>query len=214
MTPWPSLTSKTILEMIEKPFSDSAERNAAPILEVLRHEFSDCTAVLEIGSGTGQHAARFSRSLPHLRWQTSDLDENHSGIHAWVEDAALENLLTPLSLDVMTADVRAKAYDGVYSSNTAHIMSFDGVTRMFELVGKALVDAGVFCLYGPFRQNGNFNTASNAAFDEGLRARHPDMGIRELESLDDLGGDNGLVRVRLYAMPANNHLAVWRKKGK
>lgn len=204
----------TILQMTEKPFSDYAERNGAPILDVLRDEFSGCTAVLEIGSGTGQHAARFSRSLPHLRWQTSDLDENHSGIQAWVEHSALENLLMPLSLDVMTGDVRAESFDGVYSSNTAHIMSFVGVTRMFALVGKALVDDGVFCLYGPFRQGGKFNTASNAAFDESLRARHPNMGIRELESLDDLGRDNGLVRVRLYAMPANNHLAVWRKKGK
>lgn len=204
----------TILQMTEKPFSDYAERNGAPILDVLRDEFSGCTAVLEIGSGTGQHAARFSRSLPHLRWQTSDLDENHSGIQAWVEHSALENLLMPLSLDVMTGDVRAESFDGVYSSNTAHIMSFVGVTRMFALVGKALVDDGVFCLYGPFRQGGKFNTASNAAFDESLRARHPNMGIRELESLDELGRDNGLVRVRLYAMPANNHLAVWRKKGK
>ena len=114
----------------------------------------------------------------------------------------------------MTADVRAGSFDGAYSSNTAHIMSFDGVRRMFALVGKALVDDGVFCLYGPFRHGGKFNTVSNAAFDERLRARDPNMGVRELESLDDLGCDNDLARVRLYAMPANNHLAVWRKKGK
>ena len=200
--------------MTEKPFSDYAERNGAPILDVLRDVFSSCTAVLEIGSGTGQHAARFSRSLPHLTWQTSDLDENHDGIQAWVEHSALENLLPPLSLDVMTGDVLAGSFDGVYSSNTAHIMSFDGVRKMFSLVGKALVNDGVFGLYGPYRQGGKFNTASNAAFDESLRGRDPNMGIRELESLDDLGRDNGLSRVRLYAMPANNHLAVWRKKRK
>jgi len=200
--------------MAEKPFSDYAERNGAPILDVLRDEFSGCTAILEIGSGTGQHAARFSRSLPHVRWQTSDLDENHVGIEAWVKHSALENLLPPFSLDVMTADVRTGSFDGAYSSNTAHIMSFDGVRRMFALVGKALVDDGVFCLYGPFRHGGKFNTVSNAAFDERLRVRDPNMGVRELESLDDLGCDNDLARVRLYAMPANNHLAVWRKKGK
>jgi SAM-dependent methyltransferase len=198
--------------MSDKPFSEYAERNSGPILEVLRNELSDCINILEIGSGTGQHAHRFASELPNLLWQTSDLDENHDGIGAWVSGSQLANLLPPISLDVLTADVQAASFDAVYSANTAHIMSLDAVARMFSLVGKTLIPGGVFCLYGPFRQGGEFNTASNAAFDESLRSRNEEMGIRDIESLDAFGSKHGLLRERLYAMPANNHIAVWRKE--
>ncbi len=198
--------------MTDKPFADYAERNGGPILDVLKNEFSACKNVLEIGSGTGQHAARFARALPGLKWQTSDLDENHEGIRAWVKDSGLANLLPPLSLDVLTADVTAVSRDAVFSANTAHIMSFAAVTRMFALVGRALTGGGIFCLYGPFRQDGQFNTPSNEAFHEELRTRNPDMGVRDIESLDELGNEHGLSRVRLYAMPANNHIAVWERE--
>lgn len=198
--------------MTEKPFSEYAERNGGPILDVLRVEFSMCTTILEIGSGTGQHAVRFAEAIPQLCWQTSDVDENCKGIGAWVRESKLTNLLPPLSLDVLTANVPLGSYDGVFSANTAHIMSVDAVAKMFALAGNALADEGVFCLYGPFRQDGEFNTASNAAFDENLRSRNPDMGIRDIESLDTLGSQHGLFRSRLYAMPANNHIAIWRKE--
>jgi len=198
--------------MTERPFSEYAERNGGPILDVLRVEFSMCTTILEVGSGTGQHAVRFAEAIPQLCWQTSDVDENCNGIGAWVGESKLANLLPPLSLDVLTADVPDVSYDGAFSANTAHIMSVEAVANMFALVGNALADEGVFCLYGPFRQDGEFNTASNAAFDESLRSRNPDMGIRDIESLDTLGRQHGLSRTRLYAMPANNHIAVWRKE--
>jgi len=200
--------------MSNKPFSEYAERNSGPILEVLRNEFSNCKTILEVGSGTGQHAVRFASELPNLCWQPSDLDDNHNGISAWVSDSGLSNLLPPISFDVLTADVDVAFVDGVYSANTAHIMSVDAVAKMFCLVGKALSPLGVFCLYGPFRQGGEFNTASNAAFDESLRAVNAEMGIRDIESLDDLGSEHGLSRERLYAMPANNQIAVWRKTSK
>jgi SAM-dependent methyltransferase len=197
--------------MTDKPFSEYAERNGAPILDVLRKEFANSTKVLEIGSGTGQHAARIAKQLPFLQWQTSDLDENHDAIRAWVNDTGLANLLPPLSLNVLTSDVPAAFCDAVFSSNTAHIMSIEAVQKMFDIVGNALTDRGVFCLYGPFRQSGEFNTPSNAAFHRTLRSRDPAMGIRHLESLDDYAGDNNMVRARLYTMPANNHIAVWHK---
>jgi SAM-dependent methyltransferase len=200
------------LEMTERPFSEYAERNGGPILDVLRVEFAMCTTILEIGSGTGQHAVRFAEEIPQLCWQTSDVDGNCNGINAWVRDSKLTNLLPPLSLDVLTAEVPEASYDGVFSANTAHIMSFDAVVKMVALVGNALADDGVFCLYGPFRQHGEFNTASNAAFDENLRSRNPEMGVRDIESLDTLGSQHGLSRARLYAMPANNHIAIWRKE--
>jgi SAM-dependent methyltransferase len=198
-------------DMTDKPFSEYAERNGAPILDVLRKEFANSTKVLEIGSGTGQHAARIAKQLPFLQWQTSDLDENHDGIRAWVNDTGLANLLPPLSLNVLTSDVPAAFCDAVFSSNTAHIMSIEAVQKMFDIVGNALTDRGVFCLYGPFRQSGDFNTPSNAAFHRTLRSRDPAMGIRHLESLDDYARDNNMVRARLYTMPANNHIAVWHK---
>lgn len=198
--------------MTEKQYAESAQRNGAPILEVLLTEFAASTRVLEIGSGTGQHAALFAVAMPHLQWQTSDRDENHGGISARVDDRDLSNLLTPLSLDVRTAIVPEQSYDAVFSANTAHIMSFESVSKMFSLVGEALQNGGVFCLYGPFRQDGTFNTASNAAFHDSLRSRDPQMGIRDLENLDELGVQNAMQRSRLYAMPANNHLAVWQRE--
>jgi SAM-dependent methyltransferase len=199
--------------MTERPFAEYASRNAPPILEVLRHEFASFRDVLEIGSGTGQHAVTFASALPHLRWQTSDLDENHAGIRSWLAEVGVDNILPPLSLDVRDARVNAESFDAVFSSNTAHIMSQDAVGAMFSIVGRALRGGGRFCLYGPFRQGGAFNTPSNAAFDADLRGRDPSMGIRDLEALDELGDDAGLRRVRLYAVPSNNHIAVWEKEG-
>lgn len=198
--------------MADKPFSDYAERNSGPILDILVKEFTSISRVLEIGSGTGQHAVRFAAALPHLQWQTSDLVENHAGIRAWVNDSGLSNLQLPLALDVRTADIAATSFDAVYSANTSHIMGMPAVERMFDRVGAALTERGLFCLYGPFRQGGEFNTQSNADFHENLRARDPEMGIRHIEVLDELGSRNKLHRLRMYAMPANNHLVVWQKE--
>lgn len=199
--------------MTDKPYAEYAARNAAPILEILKHEFHGCTRVLEIGSGTGQHAVAFATTLDHLHWQTSDLDENHAGINAWLTASELENVAAPLSMDVRIADVDADAYDAVYSSNTAHIMGIDAVQSMFTLVGKTLRADGTFCLYGPFRTDGEFNTQSNADFDTDLRGRDAEMGIRDIETLDEFAAANGLQRQRLYAVPSNNYVAVWRKTG-
>lgn len=199
--------------MSEKPFAPATERNSLPILNVIRREFESASTVLEIGSGTGQHAVCFGEALDHLIWQTSELAENHTGIKAWLDEARLPNVKSPVEFNVLTAEVSPQSYDAVYSANTAHIMSFEAVAKMFSLVGTALREEGVFCLYGPFRQGGEFNTQSNADFDVSLRGRNPDMGIRDIEALDKLGESEGMVRERLYAMPANNGLAVWKKVG-
>ncbi len=200
--------------MTERAFAAAAVKNAAPILEVLRHEFRDCTEVFEVGSGTGQHAVVFAADLDHLQWQTSDLDENHAVIEAWIADAGIINIRAPLSVDVRTADFPPDAYDGVYSSNTAHIMSADAVRDMLVLVARALRPGGIFCLYGPFTKGGRFNTASNERFDQQLRRQDPDMGLRDLLVLEEQAARHGLERERLYAMPANNLLAVWRKESR
>jgi len=199
--------------MTDRPYAESTARNAAPILEVLKRELRDSQRVLEIGSGTGQHAVAFAAVLDHLHWQTSDLDEHHAGINAWIGASQIENVSAPLSIDVRTADVAVDGYDAAYSSNTAHIMGIDAVEKMYSLVGNALRVGGVFCLYGPFRRNGQFNTQSNADFDTNLRGRDPAMGIRDLEALDEFAAVNSLRRRRLYAVPSNNYVAVWRKTG-
>ena len=198
--------------MAERRFAEAAARNTGPILEVLQREFDGCTDVLEIGSGTGQHAATFAGAMPTLRWQTSDLDVHHDGIRAWLDHAQLDNLLEPLSLDVRTASLEPASFDAVFSANTAHIMGIDAVADMFSLVGDVLRADGIFCLYGPFRLDGHFNTASNEQFDTSLRQRNSQMGIRDLEALDDFGARSGLVRRRLYAMPSNNYVATWTRR--
>ena len=177
------------------------------------HEFRNCHSVLEIGSGTGQHAVEFARKLAHLSWQTSDLEPSHAGILQWIRESKLPNIRGPLVLDVLTATVMPGAYDAVYSSNTAHIMSYAAACRMFDLVGNTLVERGVFCLYGPFSRGGAFSTVSNSEFDASLRARNAAMGVRDLDDLDARAARNGMTLVRLYAMPTNNLMVVWHKTG-
>jgi hypothetical protein len=199
--------------MTEPLFAESAARNTWPILEVLQREFRGASEVLEIGSGTGQHAVVFGAELAPMRWQTSDLEENHAGINALIEQAGAGNVRAPLALDVRSAEMRPASFDAVFSANTAHIMGIEAVRAMFTLVGDALRAAGVFCLYGPFRMRGRFNTPSNAAFDRNLRARDAAMGIRDIEVLDEFGDLCGLQRQHLYAMPSNNFIGVWKKTG-
>jgi cyclopropane fatty-acyl-phospholipid synthase-like methyltransferase len=197
---------------VAKPYAEAADRNAAPIMGVLRYELRGCSTLFEIGSGTGQHAVTFAAELPALKWLTSDLEQSHGGIRAWIADSGLDNVLEPASFDVLSAEAPAITYDAVYSANTAHIMSYAAVRRMFELVGAMLGEQGVFCLYGPFSRGGAFSTPSNEAFDASLRARNANMGIRDLDDLEGLAGENRMELARVYALPANNLLVVWTRK--
>ncbi len=197
--------------MADLPNAPASLRNSNPILGVLRYELADCRNLLEIGSGTGQHAVHFSESMSGLTWQTSDLPKNHDGIRAHIAHSGLTNVKAPLTLDVRSAAKGAQTYDAVYTANTMHIMSFSAVTDMISLVSSLLNSGGVFVTYGPFRQSGRFNAESNANFDASLRRSDPDMGIRELEKIDSLAEAVGLRRTRSYAMPANNLLLIWLK---
>jgi len=197
--------------MSERPFAPATARNAGPILDVLGYELRNTRDLLEIGSGTGQHAVIFGAELLHLTWQTSDLEENHAGIHAWLRAAELSNVRQPLTVDVTNAVLPAESFDAVFSANTAHIMNFGAVEKMFALVSSVLTKNGVFCLYGPFRENDEFNTVSNAEFHRSLKAQDAAMGIRHLEDLDRFAAKGGMRRLRRYAMPANNCLIVWQK---
>lgn len=197
---------------MNKPFASAPARNAAPILGTLRQELRGRSTVFEIGSGTGQHAVAFAGAMPELTWQTSDLEQSHDGIRAWIDEAGLDNVVPPLEFDILTAAVPVERYDAIYSANTAHIMSVTAVQRMFELAGAMLEPGGLFCLYGPFSRGGRFSTRSNEEFDASLRARNASMGIRDIDDLEELAGRNGMVLARTYAMPANNLLVVWARQ--
>lgn len=196
-----------------RPDAPAARRNKQPILDVLRIEFRHCQSIFEIGSGTGQHAVFFASAMPWLTWQTSDLDENHPGIREWIASAGPPNVHKPVSLDVERPGGIDGRFDAVFSANTAHIMSVPAVRCMFEFVGCLLPDGGVFCLYGPLKQDGEFSSESNRRFDASLRSRDASMGIRDIGQLDDFAQRSSMHRKRLYAMPVNNQLAVWCKDG-
>ncbi|HKK04648.1 MAG TPA: DUF938 domain-containing protein [Gammaproteobacteria bacterium] len=196
-----------------KPFSESCEQNKQPILAVLREALADSRAVLEIGSGTGQHAVFFARELPYLTWYTSDRLEYHPGIRAWLEEAGLANVHGPAELDARQREWPAVEVDAVFSANTAHIMDWPAVEAMFAGVGRLLPADGVFCLYGPFNYGGRYTSQSNERFDAWLRARDPASGVRDFDDLEALARAAGLELQRDYEMPANNRTLVWRKRG-
>jgi hypothetical protein len=195
-----------------KPFSQACENNKRPILAVLREAFAEVDSVLEIGSGTGQHAAFFAEQMPWLRWQPSDCAVNLPGIRAWCDDAALPNLPPPLALNV-TEPWPAVAATAVFSANTAHIMSWPTVGQFIDAVGRLLPAGGVFALYGPFNYGGNYTSCSNADFDHWLKARDRLSGIRDFEAVNALAERAGLALAADHAMPANNRTLVWRKTG-
>jgi len=194
-----------------KPFAQSCENNKDVILEVLGTEFASALRVLELGSGTGQHAVHFAKSLPQLLWLTSDFEEHHAGINAWLSEAGLANVCAPVSLDVNEEDWRVGPVDAVYSANTMHIMSWESIKNMFDGIGRVLQLTGLLALYGPFNYDGDYTSASNADFDRFLRSRDPLGGIRNFEDMDALANRQGLRLLTDHAMPANNRLVVWRR---
>lgn len=190
------------------PFSPASERNKGPILEALERVLPRHGTVLEIGSGTGQHVVHFSARLPFLQWQPSDRAENLAGLRLRIHQEGGANILHPISLDVLI-DWPEQEYAAIYSANTAHIMSWRAVCAMFEGVASHLVPTGVFCLYGPFNENGSFTAASNVAFHEQLRSENPEMGLRDICDLEKLAASQQLRLARRVAMPANNQILVF-----
>ncbi|MDB5729828.1 MAG: hypothetical protein JWQ00_3033 [Noviherbaspirillum sp.] len=198
-------------DIMTKQFSAACERNRGPILAILREAFADSHRVLEIGSGTGQHAVYFGAQLPHLTWQTSDLPQNHASIIAWQRESRALNVLGPLALDVASKEWPDGPYDAVFTANTCHIMAWHEVQSMFAGIGRILPSGGVVCIYGPFNYGGKFTSDSNAGFDASLKALAPHMGIRDFEALNVLAAVQGLRLQSDNAMPSNNRLLVWRR---
>lgn len=191
------------------PFSQACENNKGSILAILKSAFAPCKQVLEIGSGTGQHAVYFAQNLPHLQWHPSDKDVESSGIRLRVKPVA--NLLLPIEFDVSESPWPHSEIDAVFSANTAHIMPWHITLLMLNRVAQTLPIDGVFVLYGPFNYNGRYSSPSNAEFDQWLASRDSQQGIRDIESVSGALESKGMYLVKDHAMPANNRLLVWKK---
>ena len=194
-----------------KPYSESCDQNRDAILQVIQPLFKDRKNILEIGSGTGQHAIYFAQKMPQLVWHTSDKAENHQGILAWMEEAALDNVRAPITLDVSRDEWPNTEIDAVFSANTAHIMSWPEVEALITGVGAQLANNGLFVLYGPFNYGGKFTSDSNARFDQWLKDRDPQSGVRDFEALDTLAQKSGMALENDFEMPANNRILCWQK---
>ncbi|CAH9018372.1 class I SAM-dependent methyltransferase [Candidatus Nitrosacidococcus sp. I8] len=196
-----------------KYFSQACENNKQPILERLKVIFKDTGEVLEIGSGTGQHAAYFSRQLPYLTWQPSEKDiesvailkENLSTLESST------NLYNPIILNVAQNPWSVSTIEGIFSANTLHICAWEEVQSFFQRVGEILKPNGMICIYGPFRYHNTYTSVSNEQFDTWLKSRNPKQGIRDFEAVNKLAQIAGLSLQQDYAMPANNQLLVWQK---
>jgi cyclopropane fatty-acyl-phospholipid synthase-like methyltransferase len=191
--------------------SEACERNKAPILAVLAGELAGSRTVLEIGSGTGQHAVHFARHLPHLTWQPSEVRAQLPPLIERLQREAPPNVHAAIALDVHDDPWPAGDPDAVFSANTLHIMAWSAVREFFRGSGALLRAGGVLCVYGPVRYRGEYTSASNAQFDQWLKQRDPQSGIRDFEALDALAGAQGLKLRADHAMPANNQTLVWHR---
>jgi cyclopropane fatty-acyl-phospholipid synthase-like methyltransferase len=203
---------------MELTFSQACENNKAAILTVLQNFFKTTKHVLEVGSGTGQHAIHFAEKLPHLSWQTSDLLINHFSINQRISSSQLNNILTPIHLDLnnewpMVSSSKTSLFDGIFTANTLHIISWDLVQRFFTGVQKNLKEGGTLCIYGPFNYEGTFTSESNANFELWLKDRDINSGIRDFEAIELLAKSAKLSLISDNAMPANNRLLVFIKTG-
>jgi SAM-dependent methyltransferase len=197
---------------VHKPFAPSAEQNREPILRVLREWFAAPGTVLEIGSGTGQHAVHFAGNLPHLTWQPSETAGQINGIEVWRLEAGIGNIRPARVLDVSGA-WPAETFDYVFTANTAHIMHWPQVLAMLAGVGRVMRRGGVFAMYGPFARGGCHTAVSNAEFDAALRRSDPGMGVRDLDDLTREANPQGLLLVEAVPMPADNLTLIWRRSG-
>jgi hypothetical protein len=196
-----------------KGFAPAAERNREPILEVLRRVLPATGTVLEIASGSGQHAVFFSERLPQLRWQPSDpAADALRSIQAWVREEARENLLAPIDLDVRSEPWPVARADAMLCINMLHISPWEASEALFEGAQRLLSADAPLVTYGPYRVHGRHTAPSNAAFDQSLRSRDPRWGVRDIDELSALATRTGFFLDESVLMPANNMTLVWRRE--
>ena len=196
---------------MNKPFAESCVQNQQVILEVLQSLFTKPGEVLELGSGTGQHAIFFTEHMPHLSWQPSDLIDQHAGMQMWLNESEHGRIKPPLVIDVDHGPWPLNDVEYVFSANTAHIISTAQVEKMFSHVAQCLASGGLFAQYGPFNYNGEYTSESNARFDVWLKQRDPLSCIKDFEKLQRLANENNMTIHNDIEMPANNRILVWKK---
>ena len=194
---------------MNQPYASAAEQNKQVIYDAIEPYLKG--NVLEIGSGTGQHAVFFAGQKPELTWQTSDLAENLAGIESWIETSGLGNLPPPIELDVLCT-WPPHHYDLIFSANTFHIMDSEMVAQCIRGVGECLLPGGVFAVYGPFNYGGEYTAPSNARFDQHLKAQDPASGIKDFDWLDKQAQYAGMHLVEDVEMPANNRTLIWQNR--
>jgi len=191
-------------------FSDSCQRNQQPILEQLKPWLLQSVEVLEIGSGSGQHALHFSKALATINWQCTDRAMWLDALQTNIQEAALDNVRPAIELDVDGVWPQ-RQFDMIYTANSLHIMGWDSVQALFNNLAEHLHIGGYFCCYGPFKYNGEFTSPSNANFENWLKDRDPQSGVRDFEALQALAEQQQLNLVTDIPMPANNQLLIWQK---
>lgn len=194
-----------------KPFAQSCIENQAVILKQLSILCPNTANVLEVGSGTGQHAIYFAKNLPYLTWHTSDREEYHSGIKMWLDEAKLNNVLYPLPLDVSQSTWPDLSIDVIFTANTMHIMSQNDVENFIIGAGDLLKKEGLFIVYGPFNYNAQYTSQSNANFDVWLKKNNPLSGIKNFEFIETLAQGRGMEIIKQIDMPANNKILCFKK---
>ena len=198
---------------LTKRHAPATERNRGPILEVLREVLPAQPAlVLEVASGTGQHAVAFAAALPHLTWQPTEADVTlHASIEAWRAEAGLPNVRPPLPLDVTRHPWPVARADAVVCINMVHIAPWAATLGLLDGAAAVLPPGGRLVLYGPYLVEGRPTAESNLAFDAGLRAQNAAWGLRALEAVLAEGAERGLVRERVVDMPSNNLTVVLQR---
>lgn len=191
-----------------KSFSPSSDRNKDPILEQLTIYFKHSKTVLEIGSGTGQHAVYFAQQLPHLNWLTSDMPANHCSINTWIAESGLNNIVEPVAFTLGLDRWPEVNADAIFTANTTHIMQPEEAQIMMAMVAANLPKGGVFCQYGPMLVDGDYTSDSNREFDVSLK-QQGFGGIQDVNQLTSWA--QGIVLLATIPMPANNFLLVWQK---
>lgn len=197
--------------MSELPFSQSCENNKDSILEILRAVYADRREVLEIASGTGQHATHFAAHMPWLQWQPTELQQHIPLLSPRCRSYTGDNLSPVQALDVRQAPWPLAIPDALFTANSLHIMAFSAVESLFSALGQCGGDDQLFAIYGPFNYGGQYTSASNANFDQWLAQQHPDSAIRHFEDIERLATAAGFRLQADHAMPANNRLLVWRR---
>lgn len=194
-----------------KEYSVACDRNKDYILEVIKPLLKENQKVLEIGSGTGQHAVFFAEQMPHIIWQTADLIYSHNSINAWIEESKLNNILKPFVLDANNTDWHEFNFDFAFTANTFHIMSFEEVKKIFTGLNKVLNKDSFFAVYGPFNYDGKYTSESNRDFDAFLKEKYQFGGIRNFEDIVEVARLNNLEFQKQFDMPSNNKTLIFKK---